>query len=67
MLNEDNRDEVIALYYTAKEFGQSPSDYAFGDRIPPQAKYEIDFRILCIGREHEAEQHREATQKAAHP
>lgn len=55
MQNEQNQDEVIALYYTAKEFGKTPSDYAFGENIPLLSKYEIDFRVMCVGKEHEAE------------
>ena len=53
--NPENRDEVIALYRTAKEFGQTPSYYAFGDKIPLTSAYEIDFAVMCVGKEHEAE------------
>ena len=42
------------MYYTAKEFGQRPSYYAFGDKIQLQSQYEIDLYILAIGKAHEA-------------
>ena len=46
---------MLALYYTAKEFGKTPSDYAFGPDIQLQSKYEIDLYILAVGKAHEAE------------
>ena len=59
----EHRDEALALYYTAKEFGQRPSYYAFGDKISLMSQYEIDFYVMCVGREHEAEKAREAEQR----
>ena len=51
----ENEAEILALYYTAKEFGKTPSDYAFGPDIPLQSKFEIDLFILAVGKAHEAE------------
>lgn len=65
MRQDQNTDEVIALYYTAKEFGQRPSYYAFGNDLHLQSQYEIDFYVMCVGREHESELAREAEQRAA--
>lgn len=62
---EQNRDEVLALYYTAKEFGQRPSYYAFGTNVQITSQYEIDFYVNAIGKEHEAELADEAKQRAA--
>ena len=36
----ENRDEVLGLYYTAREFGQQPSYYAFRDKISLMSQYE---------------------------
>ena len=51
----ENREEVIALFLIAKEFGKTPSYYAFGDKIPLTSQYEIDFYVMCVGKDHEAE------------
>ncbi len=51
----ENREEIIALYLTAKEFGQRPSYYVFGSNLPLQSQYEIDFYILAVGKDYEAE------------
>ena len=59
----ENRDEVLSLYYTAKEFGHRPSYYAFGSNLPLQSQYEIDFYILAVGKDHEAELLEEAEQR----
>lgn len=53
--NDDNRDEVLALYYTAKEFGQRPSYYAFGNDLLLQSQYEIDLAVICVGKAYEEE------------
>lgn len=63
--NPENREEIIALYLTAKEFGQRPSYYAFGGKIQLTSQYEIDFAVMCVGREYEAELAREAEQRVA--
>ena len=60
----ENREEIIALYLTAKEFGQRPSYYVFGSNLPLQSQYEIDFYILAIGKDYEAELMHEAEQRA---
>ena len=62
---EQNREEVLALYYTAKDNDKQPSYYAFGPNIPIQSQYEIDLYVTAIGKEHEAELAREAEQNAA--
>ena len=62
---EENRDEALALYYTAKGNDRQPSYYAFGPNISIQSQYEIDLYVNAIGKEHEAELAREAEQQAA--
>ena len=62
---EENREEVLALYYTTKGSPRTPSYYAFGPDIPLQSQYEIDLYVNAIGKEHEAELVREAEQRAA--
>ena len=62
---EENRDEVLALYYTAKDNDRQPSYYAFGPDIPIQSQYEIDLYVTAIGKEHEAELAEEAEQRIA--
>ena len=64
MRQPENRDEVLALYYTTEGTRFTPSDYAFGPNIPIQSQYEINFYVRAIGREHEAELAREAEQRA---
>ena len=63
---EKNREEVLALYYTAKDSPRTPSWYAFGPNLPIQSQYEIDFYVKAIGKEHEAELAREAEQSISH-
>ena len=55
MHQEENRDEVLALYYTAKDNDKQPSYYAFGPDIPLTSQYEIDLYVTAIGKEYEAE------------
>lgn len=64
MRQPENREEVLALYYTAKDSPRTPSWYAFGPNLPLQSQYEIDFYVKAIGVEHEAELAREAEQSA---
>ena len=66
MHKKENRDEVIALGYIAKECYRSPSYYAFRDvKIPVLSEYEIDTYVTAMRKEHEAELAREAEQRAA--
>lgn len=55
---------MLALYYTAKDEDCTPASYAFGDNIPLQSQYEINFYVKVIGKEHEQEQ-REAAEHSA--
>ena len=66
MQDPENREEVLALYYTAKDNDKQPSYYAFGPDIPIQSQYEIDLYCTAIGREHEAELLEAAEQRATH-
>ena len=65
MQQPENREEVLALYYTAKDNDRQPSYYAFGPNLPLTSQYEIDLYVNTIGKEHEAELAREAAQRAA--
>ena len=47
---------MLALYYTAKDEDRTPASYAFGDNVPLQSQYEINFYVKIIGKQHEAEQ-----------
>ena len=51
---------MLALYYTAKDEDRTPASYAFGDKIPLQSQYEINFYVKVIGKQHEAELQQEA-------
>lgn len=66
MRQPENKEEVLALGYTAKECYKSPSYYAFGDvEIPTQSEYEIDLYVTSIRKEDEAERIREREQRDA--